>query len=164
METKRVTCLLTHPQECPHASCSALFWQRCEGAALQPNTCRIITMESTTGLAKSPNHSKSKNNIRACALKKSPAFMWQVTRGDEVALACLLLHDPREGDRLEQCLALFAYATLPPPLPPPPPCLLFTLYPTQQKIELTLACGHFTSLEFNPTPLCLSLLGQSVRG
>lgn len=115
-------------------------------------------------LAKSPNHSKSKNNIRACAPKKSPAFMWRVTRGDEVALACLLLHDPREGDRLEQWLALFAYATLPPPPPPPPPCLLCTLYPTQQKIELTLACGHFTSLEFNPTPLCLSLLGQSVRG
>lgn len=50
-KTERVTCLLTHPLECPHTSCSALFCQRCEGPTLQPNTCGIITVEPETGLA-----------------------------------------------------------------------------------------------------------------
>lgn len=53
----------------------------------------------------------------------------------------------------EQWLALFAYST---PAPPPLPYLLFTLYPTQMKIELTLACGHSTSPELNPTAMCMS--------
>lgn len=61
----------------------------------------------------------------------------------------------------EQWLALFAYSTPPPPLP----YLLFTLYPTQLKIELTLACGHSTSPERNPAAMCMSAsLGPASKG
>lgn len=50
---KSVTCLLTHPQE-----------QRCEGPALQLNTCGIIYLQPGTGLAEPANRSRGKNNIR----------------------------------------------------------------------------------------------------
>lgn len=71
------------------------FLWRCEGPSLRPNTCGIITAQPETRSAKRPTHYLGKNNIQAGAQEKSPAFMWKATGGDEVALACLLLCDPR---------------------------------------------------------------------
>lgn len=79
--------------------------------------------------------------------RNSQPLCERLTGGDEVALACLLLCDPREGDRLRtvaHILRLCHPSSILPPLHPVP-------HPTE---ELILACGYSTLLEFNPTPLC----------
>lgn len=155
-----MTSWLTHPQECPHSSCSPLFWQRCEGPTLQPNTCGIITAQPETRLAKRPTHNRGKNNIRAVALEKSPAFMWEVTGGDEVALACLLLYDMLGGgggcDRLRTvtrivCLCYPPPSSALPPLHPVP-------HPTEDRVNSSLRSLHpagtqsCTALYVSPGP------------
>lgn len=74
-EGRRGRRLGLHTHRNGHTLLALLHFEGREGPSLQPNTFGIITPQSKTRLAKRPTHKLGKNNIRAGALEKSPAFM-----------------------------------------------------------------------------------------
>lgn len=156
VKSDRMTSWQTHPQECPRSACTSLFKHRCEGPSLRSNTCGIIAAQPETRLTETPTRSSGREQHPSLSAGEIPSLY---PRGDWKRWGCTSMSSPLwPWGRVigwEQWSALFAYSVASHPHPPSPslPYLIFTLYSTQLKIELTLACGHPTSPHVDPALL-----------